>query len=299
MDAARQLSKMFEPYHTLAYYCPEIGGFGDCRLPGLVARLLRVPLGPARPGTRTRRRGRLLQLRPPHGRPGHPRRLVRAATRSRSSPSAWSWSSGRCAGCWATASATPRWRGPHGSPAAPREGCDAAGRPLYAAHDARDWPDDPHLALWWACTLLARAPRRRAQRGARRGRGRRDRLPPADGGAGARQPGLDPAHPGVDRRGVDRGRRTARGPRLARPLGRVHGGGPTGPASHRGPHRPARLRAGAAARPRRCGRARPADGAVRHPVPRARQRARAAGLHPTCCRDEGARARTPPPEAEV
>lgn len=34
------------------------------------------------------------------------------------------------------------------------EGCDLAGRPLYAAEAARPWPDEPHLMLWQACTLL-------------------------------------------------------------------------------------------------------------------------------------------------
>ena len=34
------------------------------------------------------------------------------------------------------------------------EGCDGAGRPLYAAHAGLGWPDEPHLALWHACTLL-------------------------------------------------------------------------------------------------------------------------------------------------
>jgi hypothetical protein len=29
-----------------------------------------------------------------------------------------------------------------------------AGRPLYAAHAELDWPDEPHLALWHAVTLL-------------------------------------------------------------------------------------------------------------------------------------------------
>ena len=33
-------------------------------------------------------------------------------------------------------------------------GCDIAGRPLFAAHVALDWPDDPHLQLWHAATLL-------------------------------------------------------------------------------------------------------------------------------------------------
>lgn len=34
------------------------------------------------------------------------------------------------------------------------EGCTAEGRPLYAAHAALPWPDEPHLALWHAITLL-------------------------------------------------------------------------------------------------------------------------------------------------
>jgi Helix-turn-helix family len=33
-------------------------------------------------------------------------------------------------------------------------GCTAEGRPLYAAHAALPWPDDPHLVLWHAATLL-------------------------------------------------------------------------------------------------------------------------------------------------
>ncbi len=34
------------------------------------------------------------------------------------------------------------------------EGCDLAGRPLYAAYAALPWPAEPHLRLWHACTLL-------------------------------------------------------------------------------------------------------------------------------------------------
>lgn len=38
---------------------------------------------------------------------------------------------------------------------AARAACDhAEGRPLFAAHAALDWPDEPHLALWHAQTLL-------------------------------------------------------------------------------------------------------------------------------------------------
>lgn len=34
------------------------------------------------------------------------------------------------------------------------EGCDPAGRPLYAGHADLDWPTEPHLALWHGLTLL-------------------------------------------------------------------------------------------------------------------------------------------------
>ncbi|MCC5952588.1 MAG: hypothetical protein JJU45_10890 [Acidimicrobiia bacterium] len=33
-------------------------------------------------------------------------------------------------------------------------GCASAGRPLFAAHAALPWPDEPHLVLWHAITLL-------------------------------------------------------------------------------------------------------------------------------------------------
>jgi hypothetical protein len=34
------------------------------------------------------------------------------------------------------------------------EACSLAGRPLHAGHAALPWPEEPHLALWHACTLL-------------------------------------------------------------------------------------------------------------------------------------------------
>lgn len=34
------------------------------------------------------------------------------------------------------------------------EGCTSPGRPLYAAHAEQPWPEDPHLVLWHAVTLL-------------------------------------------------------------------------------------------------------------------------------------------------
>lgn len=34
------------------------------------------------------------------------------------------------------------------------DGCDAAGRPVYAGYTSLPWPDEPHLVLWHACTLM-------------------------------------------------------------------------------------------------------------------------------------------------
>ena len=34
------------------------------------------------------------------------------------------------------------------------EACTPQGRPLYAGHASLDWPDEPHLVLWHAITLL-------------------------------------------------------------------------------------------------------------------------------------------------
>lgn len=34
------------------------------------------------------------------------------------------------------------------------EECSMDGRPLFAAHAGLEWPGEPHLALWHACTLL-------------------------------------------------------------------------------------------------------------------------------------------------
>lgn len=34
------------------------------------------------------------------------------------------------------------------------EGCTVPGRPLYAGHATLPWPDEPHLALWHAITLI-------------------------------------------------------------------------------------------------------------------------------------------------
>jgi hypothetical protein len=34
------------------------------------------------------------------------------------------------------------------------EACSLDGRPLFAGHSRLDWPEEPHMVLWHACTLL-------------------------------------------------------------------------------------------------------------------------------------------------
>ena len=48
----------------------------------------------------------------------------------------------------------PRWSRRPPLARTATEACTLEGRPLYAAHAALDWPDEPHLALWQAITLL-------------------------------------------------------------------------------------------------------------------------------------------------
>ena len=74
----------------------------------------------------------------------------RPASRPGSAPS-----TAPCARCWATTpSPRPRWWRRPRWPAAPPRGARPEGRPLFAAHAELAWPDEPHLALWHAVTIL-------------------------------------------------------------------------------------------------------------------------------------------------
>lgn len=153
MDDARRLSKVAEPYHAIAYYCPEVAAFTDAGFRGwwhAYFAYRSAPLGVVPAPVVTAAFYNFA-----------PRMVARAL------PAAWSILGPEAVlalrlevvdralrrvlgerirdGALARAAALARRS---------VEGCDVAGRPLYAAHDARDWPEEPHLALWWACTLL-------------------------------------------------------------------------------------------------------------------------------------------------
>ena len=109
-------------------------------------------------------------------------------------------------------------------------GCTVAGRPLYAAHADLDWPDEPHLVLFHALTLLrehrgrrprCRPHRRRPQRhrGTDHAHGHREGLHPAGRAGDARLVGR-----GVVRR---RGRSGRAGPAVRGRRAHRRGSGPT------------------------------------------------------------------------
>jgi Helix-turn-helix family len=153
VDAARQLSRLFEPYHSIAYYCPEITRFTDAGFRGwwhAYFAYRSAPLGvvPASVVAATfynfapRMVARAIpgawEVLPPEQVLALRLEVVDEALRRVLGERTGDGSLARAAQLARRAV----------------EGCDVAGRPLYAAHAARAWPDRPHLELWWACTLL-------------------------------------------------------------------------------------------------------------------------------------------------
>ena len=151
---ARRLWQLAEPYHAVTYFAPEahaaferagLRGFWRGYFAGRAA-----PLGPVGAGVVT---ASFFGF--------HPAFVGRAV------PSIWSMTApvdaiaARLAGVdealrrifdgelpgTSTGNAAALCRGA-------LEACDAAGRPLFAANLELDWPDEPHLALWHAVTLL-------------------------------------------------------------------------------------------------------------------------------------------------
>ena len=73
MTPARHLWTLFEPLHAVTYFTPEgRAAFEAAGFRGLLARLLRRPLGAARPRAGGGDHGALRELRPADGRAGHP-----------------------------------------------------------------------------------------------------------------------------------------------------------------------------------------------------------------------------------
>lgn len=153
MHPARRLWSLAEPYHAVVYFAPEVGtAFEAVGLRGFwrgdfVGRA--APLGAVGPGVVTACFYGF-----------HPAFVERAL------PDIWSIAEPEQA-------LAARYRGVDAAlrrllapdadrPAAEAaallrdglEACEPAGRPLYAANASLPWPDDPHLRLWHAVTLL-------------------------------------------------------------------------------------------------------------------------------------------------
>jgi len=151
---ARRLWQLAEPYHALTYFAPEAHqAFEDAGLRGFWRGYFAgraAPLGPVGPGVVTACFYGF-----------HPEFVARAL------PSIWSMASpetalaARLAGIDAAirrvfgdASADPARAEAAQLARGALEGSAVAGRPVFAANLELDWPAEPHLALWHACTLV-------------------------------------------------------------------------------------------------------------------------------------------------
>jgi hypothetical protein len=148
------LWQLAEPYHALTYFAPEAHqAFEDAGLRGFWRGYFAgraAPLGPVGPGVVTACFYGF-----------HPDFVARAL------PSIWSMASpetalaARLAGVDAAirrvfgdASADPARAEAAQLARGALEGSAVAGRPVFAANLELDWPAEPHLALWHACTLV-------------------------------------------------------------------------------------------------------------------------------------------------
>lgn len=153
-ETARLLWQLTEPYHALVYFAPETRViYADAGLKGgwmgyFASRA--AALGPVPPGVVVATFYNF-----------HPRMVHRAI------PDAWGFSSPervlqaryqvadlalrRLLGDSVTSRQVEEAAGLLRSAT---EGCDPAGRPLFAAHASLDWPTESHLVLWQGTTLL-------------------------------------------------------------------------------------------------------------------------------------------------
>jgi hypothetical protein len=154
LHRARRMWKALEPYHAMFYFSPEAreanaaAGLKGYWMGYFASRS--APLGPVGPNVVAATFYNF-----------HPRMVARAI------PDAWSFSSPErvIAARYTSADAALRrlLGDVVGSPELAEaavltrtaaEACDVAGRALFAAHAALPWPEEPHMALWHAATLL-------------------------------------------------------------------------------------------------------------------------------------------------
>jgi hypothetical protein len=152
-DAARDLARWVGPFHNVTYYAPEIEAFKDAGMRGWWMAYFAyraAPLGPV-PAK--------VVVATFYG--FAPRMVERAV------PAVWDVMTPRQAlelrlevvdralrRLLGDAATSPRIAEAAALARQATEDCDVVARPLFAAYAALPWPDQPHLALWHAATLL-------------------------------------------------------------------------------------------------------------------------------------------------
>ncbi len=151
---ARRMWQTFEPYHAMIYFAPEARqAYADAGLKGywmgyFASRA--APMGPVPADVVTAtfynfHQRMVARAIPDAWRFSSPEQILSA--RFRSADAALRRLLGQEISSSSLADA-------HALAHTAIQACDVAGRPLFAAHYSLPWPDEPHLALWHAATLL-------------------------------------------------------------------------------------------------------------------------------------------------
>ena len=151
---ARRMWHVLEPYHAMIYFAPEArAAYASAGLKGYWMGYFASRAAALGPASADVVAAVFYNF--------HPRMVARAI------PDAWHFSSPEAVLDARYASADSALRRLLGAVVSSAEvaeaaalartalaGCEVAGRPLFAAHLARPWPEVPHQALWHAATLL-------------------------------------------------------------------------------------------------------------------------------------------------
>lgn len=153
-EIARRMWRLLEPYHAVVYFAPEVkDAYREAGLKGGWMGYFASRAAAMGPASREVVTATFFNFAP--------------GMVARAIPDAWSFSTPEralAARRGIVAAALPRLLGDDAhSPAVVEavgllrrgvEGCAPGGRPLFAAHAALAWPEEPHLALWHAATVL-------------------------------------------------------------------------------------------------------------------------------------------------
>jgi len=152
---ARALWQVFEPYHAVVYFAPDVkSAFEEVGLPGFWRGYFAsraAPMGPVPAEVVT---ATFYNFHPAMV------RWAMSETWARAAPAAVTAARVRLADrtlrAWLgdEAIASPDVAEAEGLARRAAEQASPAGRPLFAGYAALEWPAEPHLALWHATTLL-------------------------------------------------------------------------------------------------------------------------------------------------